>query len=225
MFRIFKTHKGKVNTSKEKTEERRSLKRWALVTLAVLLVAGGGIGAYLYYAMIARGDKEPEAKYVETNTNPVCYGSEKAFTLALRSDFPELAKKLKGTVVIPGLNATRTTLHGFHGITTCTSMTPQGMAVTEDYIFISAYCHTKQHNSVILMLSRQTGSFLKEIVLPDTSHVGGLAYDPVNNNLWVSGGGKGKARAVAYDMISMRQKDRSESPRIISLSRSSGIPT
>ena len=76
-----------MNTSKEKTEERRSLKRWALVTLAVLLVAGGGIGAYLYYAMIARGDKEPEAKYVETNTNPVCYSSEKAFTTDSRRLF------------------------------------------------------------------------------------------------------------------------------------------
>ena len=200
MFRIREAHKEKVNTSGEKTEERRKLRRWAIITMCVLLIAGGGIGFYIYEAMFARGDREPPAKYVETNTNPVCFSSEKAFAMALRRDYPELAKKLKGTVVIPGLDATRTTMHGFHGITTCTSMTPQGMAVTEDYIFISMYCHTKQHNSVILMLSRYTGSFLKEIVLPDTSHVGGLAYDPVNENLWVSGGGKGKARAVAYDM-------------------------
>ena len=30
----------------------------------------------------------------------------------------------------------------------CTTMTPQGLAVTEDYVFVSAYCHAKKHNSV-----------------------------------------------------------------------------
>jgi hypothetical protein len=85
----------------------------------------------------------------------------------------------------------------------CSAMTPQGLCVTEDYIFISAYCaaekyikelkenkdyginsekleaekNHKTHNSVIYIIDRKTGEYIKNIVLPDTNHVGGLATD------------------------------------------------
>lgn len=85
----------------------------------------------------------------------------------------------------------------------CSTMTPQGLCVTEDYIFISAYCAAekyikelkenkdygsnsekllveekhKTHNSVIYIINRETGEYIKNIVLPDTNHVGGLATD------------------------------------------------
>ena len=85
----------------------------------------------------------------------------------------------------------------------CSTMTPQGLCVTEDYIFVSAYCAAekyikeleenkdygsnlekllveekhKTHNSVIYIIDRETGDYIKNIVLPDKNHVGGLATD------------------------------------------------
>ena len=85
----------------------------------------------------------------------------------------------------------------------CSTMTPQGLCVTEDYIFVSAYCAAekyikeleenkdygsnaekleaekshKAHNSVIYIIDRESGEYIKNIVLPDKNHVGGLATD------------------------------------------------
>ena len=53
------------------------------------------------------------------------------------------------------------------------------------------------------MLDRRTGEFIKEIPLRSRAHVGGLAYDPVNRNLWVSGGSAGAAKAIAYSIDSL----------------------
>ena len=65
-------------------------------------------------------------------------------------------------------------------------MTPQGLAVTEDYLLVTAYCHTNTHNSVIYVIDKKTHEFVKEIVLRNKSHVGGIAYDTIHNNIWIS---------------------------------------
>ena len=88
----------------------------------------------------------------------------------------------------------------------CSCMTPQGICATEDFIFISAYCSVKKykteleenidfggnadklsaeanhvtHNSVIYIIDRNSGEYVKNMVLPDTNHVGGLAFDGKN---------------------------------------------
>lgn len=88
----------------------------------------------------------------------------------------------------------------------CSCMTPQGLCVSEDFIFISAYCSVKKykaeleenfdfggnadklsaegnhvtHNSVIYIIDRKSGEYVKNMVLPDTNHVGGLAFDGKN---------------------------------------------
>ena len=69
---------------------------------------------------------------------------------------------------------------------TCTSMTPQGITISDDYIFVSAYCYTHRHNSVIFVIDRKNGTFVKEIVLPEKTHAGGLAYDPNYGTLWIA---------------------------------------
>lgn len=68
----------------------------------------------------------------------------------------------------------------------CTSMTPQGLTLTEDYLLISAYCHTHQHHSIIYVLDRITGVRIKTVILPDLPHAGGLAYDPFHRKIWIS---------------------------------------
>lgn len=90
-------------------------------------------------------------------------------------------------IPIPGLSYTDTVTKKDSTIKeTCTTMTPQGIVVTEDCIYVSAYCYTHEHNSVIYQIDRKTNKFIKTIILPDTSHVGGLAYDTNNKVLWIA---------------------------------------
>jgi len=56
----------------------------------------------------------------------------------------------------------------------CEAMTPQGLAVSEDYLFISAYCSQQEHHSQLYIIERTSGRHLKTVVLPKRPHVGGL---------------------------------------------------
>ncbi len=92
----------------------------------------------------------------------------------------------------------------------CSSMTPQGICVTEHYIVITAYCSMKRfkkelkaslntagnqsrydkiknepvHHSCLFVFSKKTHVYLALLELPDVNHVGGIAYD--GKNLWVA---------------------------------------
>lgn len=127
------------------------------------------------------------------------YRYEEKFLAAklMYSDFALLAEE---TCPVPGLENTLVAEDS------CSCMTPQGLCVTEDYILISAYCNIKKyktelqeysympvnadrlaaeenhrkHNSVIYIIDKKTGAYIKNIVLPDTNHVGGLASDGKN---------------------------------------------
>ena len=85
--------------------------------------------------------------------------------------------------VIPGLNS---------------SMIPQGMCDTGEYILISAYDKNKDKNSCIYVVKKSTGKLIKTVYLYDSkSHVGGLAYD--GNHIWV---GNGKELTVSKILLS-----------------------
>ncbi|MCH4039006.1 MAG: hypothetical protein LKG48_10075 [Lachnospiraceae bacterium] len=162
---------------------------------------------YLGDAFIFRGMEEPRTRYRDTNRTPAFYQTENEMKQELAVRFPELAGNVQKTYVIPGLKATKSIVGNFHATSMCTSMTPQGMCVTEKYVFISAYCHTHRHNSVLYMLDRETGKYIKTIVLGGKAHVGGMAYDPVHQNVWVSGGTSGAAKAVCYSLEDLENYD------------------
>ena len=82
---------------------------------------------------------------------------------------------------------------------------PAGLAVTDEYVLISAYCHTAKHNSVIYVINKETHRFIKEVVLPGLPHVGGLAYDPDHDMLWYSSNTNGIAQAVSIKMDVLRE--------------------
>ena len=162
---------------------------------------------YLLYAFVLRSMGEPDTQWRTTSAAPLRYRTELGMRRAMAAAFPGLAGHLRRTYVIPGLRATETYRGEFRSVSICTSMTPQGMCVTEKYLFISAYCHAHQHNSVLYMLDRTSGNLIKTIVLPTMAHVGGLAYDPVHRNVWVSGGPLGAAKAVCYSLDAIEAYD------------------
>ena len=191
--------------AEERSKDRRIRIMFLILTVSLLIVG------YIYYEFEYRGMVEVPTKATSTSTRPL-YSME-AFRQELRH-YPNLYKASLeapvdakgGTYVIPGLYVTETLKsNNAKDTSICTSMTPQGIAVSDEYIFVSAYCHTKQHNSVIYVINRETHRFLKEIVLPGKPHVGSLAYDDDRDNLWVCGSGSGLAQANAISLDSIKQ--------------------
>ena len=149
---------------------------WIRILIMILVLAG----SYCAYAFIYRGRNEPPAKRKVTNQEAAYYTlrgqiqmlSQKEELMAFAFD-DRTKEREYGTYIIPGLKSTRTLLTSEGDMPAmCTTMTPQGLAVTEDYVFVSAYCHAKKHNSVIYMIDKESHRFIKEIVLPGQPHVG-----------------------------------------------------
>lgn len=129
----------------------------------------------MFYFGVYRKANEPVAVLDRTNAAPAVHTlSEVTEILMQYDDFftEEMVEHLSleqnfGTYIIPGLKSTRTVNSKTGQSDICTSMTPQGMDVTEDSIFVSAYCHTKKHNSVLYQIDKKSGRFVKEIIMPN----------------------------------------------------------
>ncbi len=63
-------------------------------------------------------------------------------------------------------------------------MVPQGIITIDDYYLVTSYNSKRDGNSKINILDKE-GKIIKEIFLQTNSHVGGLAYDEVNDYLWI----------------------------------------
>lgn len=214
----------KNNTSYPKKKKKSKKHLRLLIFLTLLIIAGS---SYFYYAVIYRGKYEPEPVETSTSTEPL-------YSLKSRRNWLSLTPKLKaaafngraaeidyGTYVIPGLTATQTQIFGQKNSSDiCTSMTPQGLAVTEDYLLVSAYCHSGTHNSVIYVIDKKEHTFIKELVLRNKSHVGGLAYDPVHHNIWISGMSRGipQVNAITLEQLENYSFQESHQPLVYSQS-------
>lgn len=180
--------------------------RWLAVKVLVIVLAIGL--AFWGYAFVYRGKTEPPAEYLVTNQDAAVYSlrgqiqmlSQKEDLIAFAFEDRKKEKEY-GTYIIPGLKYTRTFLNAQGSEqAVCTSMTPQGLAVTDEYVLISAYCHTAKHNSVIYVINKETHRFIKEVVLPGASPCGWPCYDPDHDMLVVSSNINGIAQAVNIKM-------------------------
>lgn len=178
-----------------------------LISLVFLAIMAG----IYYYIMIYRTTTEPKTDLDHTSIDAVLYDDEKQASILKNFDemyeamAGNLAEADLGMIPIPGLKATRTlSSNECKEISICTSMTPQGMCITEDYILVSAYCHTKKHNSVIYVIDKHTEEFIKEIVLDSKDHVGGLAFDTKHHMIWVSTHRDGHASASAFSLKNLK---------------------
>lgn len=146
-----------------------------------------------------------------TSISPAMY-SEADYLKLLQENYPEVAASLvdedQQTIPIPGLDATNTFLietekkessdnsdadvenedssDGKYEIDVCDQMTPQGVTVDDEHMYISAYCGKHEHFSVLYVLDKATGAYQKTVVLGGNSHAGGIAYVESAAGLWIT---------------------------------------
>ena len=170
--------------------------RCCIVYLAILMVLFGVSYGYCRHF-------EPHTKRTGTNRYAAVNKKDwqQLWKMSANSDYYHASlygKKEENSfnlVDVPGSRYTETMDGETKKPAVCTSMTPQGITVSDDYIFISAYCHAHKHYSVIYQIDRTDGRLLKTLVLNEKTHAGGLAYDSYHEVLWVAT----KTKAVGAD--------------------------
>lgn len=143
---------------------------------------------YYYNAYIFRKSHERDISTIKTSTSAI-YSDKQIKELLNNYNFGknyDIDKIIKDSYIIPGLYSTRS-INSKKKLSSCTSMTPQGVCIAKDYLLISAYCSAKEHNSVIYVIDKNTHKFIKEVVLPGKPHVGGITFDNIHNNVWICG--------------------------------------
>ncbi len=85
---------------------------------------------------------------------------------------------IRTSFVVPGMKQT--------GVVNkvCEYMIPQGIHFYGGYIFVTAYCSQKTHNSVIYVLDASTKTYITTLVMDEISHAGGITY--ANGYLWIA---------------------------------------
>ena len=134
----------------------------------------------------------------------------KNITLKNNKDFSNIYFDDK-SFAIPGLINTYLDTEGC-----CDFMTPQGVCKAGDYFIVTAYCgaekkgtdtpptHKTRHNSVLYILDATTSkpSYITTINLKNKNHVGGIAYDPDNKLIWITGKSDDSKKQYMVDAIS-----------------------
>lgn len=188
--------------------------------LLVLLLAAGAAGflAYHYYQQKqtqAQFYARPAVKLAKdgTNINPV-WQSAAAYRHRLHKKYPDLyvaafktpkSSPIGFNAVVPGLSRTKSLDLTSGKVKSGSAMTPQGLVAAGPYLLISAYDGRHQQASVIYCLDKQTGSYLKTIQVPGKPHLGGLAYDPVGKNIWLTGENSSGSALMAIPLAAIRK--------------------
>lgn len=181
----------------------------AIPMFAVSAILAAGILSILPFGL---GGKTTETLTDGTNTDPAAYtGIE--WKNRLKRSYPNVYNALAddgnlNAYVIPGLKKAKSIIADSkkNETGTCTAMDPQGLALTERYLLISAYDRSKTFDSVLFVLDRKTGDYIKTVVLPGKPHAGGITFDPGQDRVWLTISSKNqKAGIAAIDIRSITE--------------------
>lgn len=120
-----------------------------------------------------------------TTTVPSYYKTKKALINSDAWKKISIVKKYANynkSYTIPGIRSTN--VDGFES----TSMCPQGLTFTKNYMLISSYDTFGEEKSVIYVMDKSTKELLTVIILPNKTHAGGITFD--GENVWVTNGEK-----------------------------------
>ena len=106
--------------------------------------------------------------------------------------YPQLRAGIQRMIPMPGLQgawalAKNKSATASHRLIKTVAFDPQGITTSQNEIFVSAYDHNNKANSVIYVLNKWTGQYIKTLSLQFQDHAGGVAYDPDRQMLWVTG--------------------------------------
>lgn len=182
----------------------------------------GCLGLIFVLIVTSCTTKTPTETQQKTNTTPTLYSlKEQKEVLKRLPEFYSLAfsttTKEKGSYIVPGLVEAETLAMNQQGkLAVSTSMDPQGVTVTEDYLLISCYSYDPQYHSVIFVLDKHTHHYIKTVVLDGNPHVGGIVYDSVNQNIWIAndvhGGKHARVSAIALSTLERYQLHKEKKP-------------
>ncbi len=119
----------------------------------------------------------------KTSVEPAIYKNNKKLKKSsVYKKYADFTKRitLNKNVIVPGIKSTN--VYGFES----NSMVLQAVCFAGDYMLISAYDSKDEERSVVYVVNRGNGQYLTTLVLPDSYHVGGIAFD--GNNVWISTG-------------------------------------
>lgn len=216
----------------------RKLLKYIAVFVLFALVGTVGYHYYTIYqrnlAVQAKIQAKPPLKRVAGTSVSPAFHSNLAFTKNLEQKYPFVAKAAFKTpqaaswgkqYIVPGLRTTRSYDFEQQKLTQATGMTPQGLTVAGDYLLISAYDSDYVHASVIYVLRLKTGEFIKTIILPGRPHAGGLAYDPVAKNVWITGSKDEEAMLAAFNIDRIEDYDYAKTKKPITYDVNIMLPT
>lgn len=201
------------------------MKKLFIGLFAVILLSAVLSAMYLFSTV-----EKPETILVNgTNTNPVSY-TDSNFLAKLKSAYPTVYRildndEIKAGYVIPGLEQSQAIYHtgqnkGKLGISK--EMDPQGMAIIDDkYIAISAYSRGKIFNSVIWLIDKVSGHYIKTIALDAAYHVGGITYDEDKHQLWIAtvdDEGRAQIKSLKFETIEAYNLNTSKQPIVFDYS-------
>ena len=117
------------------------------------------------------------------------YSNNDRYRYALRNKMKSVFKVLGEnvdddmTLPIPGLVETCTKYKGKER--TSDNFVPQGLCSTGKYILVTAYDAGKKNHSAIYVIDKDNQELVSTLTLPNSYHVGGIAFDGVN--IWLTG--------------------------------------
>ena len=197
-------------------------KFWGVFGILTIVLTGLATG--LFFVVHQSDNGEPNTNLTATSSTSI-YTKEQYFdTIARYEDFEYFVGLQNGKhgkeyaydhfAIMPCLEATRTRNFKTNKIEMCTTMVPQGVTIAEDYLLTTAYDKTRDHNSVVYVQDVKTHKLLKTILLHGRSHVGGITYDPINQEVWVTAYREEQAAAFAFPIQSITKYDEHKAAKI-----------
>lgn len=193
----------------------KKIKHFLLTVLILVGVGTAGFFGYKLYQRIQMQRNRPALVKAKdgTNTN-AAWLKLSAYQRNLRDNYSFIYKTANYVpprtwvgkdVVIPGLVSTKSYNFKTKKWDTADSMTPQGITIADKYILLTAYDGAHEHASVVYVLDKRNGHYLKTIQIKGQPHLGGIAYDPIGKNIWITGSMGKSSALMSFSLTTLKK--------------------